>query len=136
MKTVMAFGTFDLLHAGHINFLKQAKRRGDLIVVIARDKTVGQVKHKMPRHNEIERLRAVRGLKLARTVVQGSLTDKFAALKKYKPDLIALGYDQTHFTAELKKKFKHIKIIRLKAFQPEKYKTSIIKNYENSTRHE
>ena len=42
----MAFGTFDLLHPGHEHFLKQAKRYGDLIVVIARDNTVLKVKGK------------------------------------------------------------------------------------------
>ena len=48
----MAFGTFDLLHPGHINFLNQAKKHGQLIIVIARDKTVKEVKGKLPQHKE------------------------------------------------------------------------------------
>jgi len=130
MKTVMAFGTFDILHPGHINFLHQAKKYGGLIVVIARDKTVKQVKGKASRHNEKQRLGTVNGLKLADKVILGSLTDKYAAIKKYQPDIIALGYDQKYFTERLKdalKKFKlNAKIIRLKPFKPHKYKTSIL----------
>ena len=128
----MAFGTFDILHPGHLNFLKQAKNYGRLIVIIARDKTVKQVKGKLPQHSEKQRLEAIKGLKLASEAVLGSLTDKYAAIKKYKPDLIALGYDQTHFTENLRQEFKKlklgIKIVRLKSFKPEKYKTSILKN--------
>ena len=46
---VMAFGTFDILHEGHENFLKQAKALGNfLLVVIARDKTVKQIRANHP----------------------------------------------------------------------------------------
>ena len=97
----MAFGTFDLLHPGHINFLQQAKKHGNLVVVIARDRTVKQVKGKLPKYNEKQRRRAVKSSDIADKVVLGSLTDKYAAIKKYRPDLIALGYDQKHFVNEL-----------------------------------
>lgn len=44
-KIVMAFGTFDVFHPGHEYYLTQAKKYGDiLIVVVARDKTVEKVK--------------------------------------------------------------------------------------------
>jgi len=131
MKTVMVFGTFDLLHPGHINFLRQAKKFGSLMVIIARDGTVKKVKGKTPEHNELERLQGIICLNLAAIAVLGAIGDKYAVIKKYKPDIICLGYDQTHFTEQLENqinKFKlHAKIIRLKSFKPEKYKTSIIK---------
>ena len=47
MKKVILFGTFDIFHKGHKNFLEQAQEFGDyLIVVIARDKTVKKIKGK------------------------------------------------------------------------------------------
>lgn len=140
-KTVMAFGTFDLLHPGHINFLKQAKKQGDcLIVIIARDSTVKCLKGKLPEHKEIERLKAINSLNLADMAVLGSLGDKYGVIRKYRPDIICLGYDQKHFVEGLKLELKKFppkadqhragktKIIRLKPFKPNKYKTSIIKN--------
>jgi len=134
MNTVMAFGTFDLLHPGHISFLKQAKNHGSLVVIIARDRTINQVKGKLPQQSEKQRLEAILSLKLADKVVMGSLSDKYAAIKKYKPDIIALGYDQTYFTEQLKDKIKKLKlntkIIRLKSLKPNKYKTSIIINFK------
>jgi len=127
MKTAMAFGTFDLLHPGHINFLKQAKKYGDLIVVIARDKTVKKVKGRLPKHGEKQRLEAILSLNLADKAVLGHLGDKYAVIKKYKPEIICLGYDQNHFTDQLAEKFKNIKIIRLKPYKANLYKTSILK---------
>jgi FAD synthetase len=46
MVRVMAVGIFDLLHAGHLHYVEQAKSLGDeLIVVIAHDETVRKQKH-------------------------------------------------------------------------------------------
>lgn len=134
MKIVMAFGTFDLFHPGHEYFLKQAKKYGNyLIVIIARDKTVKEVKGKLPQHSEKQRQKAISGLNLADKAVFGDRgLNKYQIIKKYRPDIICLGYDQTHFVDGLKKKIKEYKlktkIIRLKPFQPRKYKTSILKN--------
>ena len=53
MKTVMVFGSFDLLHPGHLFFLKQAKKHGDkLVVVVALDRTIESVKQQTPKYNE------------------------------------------------------------------------------------
>lgn len=132
MKTVMAFGTFDLLHPGHVYFLKQAKKHDkNLIVVIARDLTVKKVKGKLPIHNERQRQKAVRDLNLANKVILGSLADRYAAIKRYRPDVICLGYDQKFFIDKLQEKLLQFKlktkIIRLKPYKPNIYKTSILK---------
>ena len=61
MKKIMVFGTFDVLHKGHINFFKQAKKHGDhLLVVVARDKTVSLIKGIKPHYDEKERLKSVK----------------------------------------------------------------------------
>ena len=127
---IITFGTFDIFHEGHRNFLKQARRYGDyLIVVIARDKTVEKVKKRLPRNDENSRLEIIRKSDLADEVILGSLENKYEAIEKYRPDVICLGYDQGTFTENLREKLKEFgldktKIVRLKSYHPEKYKSS------------
>jgi len=128
---VMVFGTFDIFHPGHRSFLRQAKKFGDyLIVVVARDKTVARIKSNVL-NGERKRLRNIKESKLADKVILGSLIDKYAAIKKYRPDTICLGYDQKYFTRGLKKKLDNFglknKIVRLKPYKPGTYKSSKLK---------
>jgi len=128
-KRVMVFGTFDILHLGHLNFLKQAKKYGDyLIVVVGRDRTVEKVKGRLPKHNEKERVKQIEKTGLTDKVVLGYLKDHYKIIQEHKPDLICLGYDQNFFAdglpEALKKLELKIKIIRLKPYKPQIYKTS------------
>jgi FAD synthetase len=126
----MVFGTFDIFHKGHENFLRQAKRYGDyLIAVIARDRTVEIVKGKSSRYSEKYRQQRVRDSGLADEVILGRLGDKYAVIEKYNPDVICLGYDQAVFVGKLRKNLfsyglKNVKIKRLRAYKPEIYKSS------------
>lgn len=131
-KLVMTFGTFDLFHEGHKHYLKESKALGDkLIVVIARDKTVNEVKNFYPNQNEQIRLQNVQNSHIPDLVILGSLDDKFQVLKEHKPDIIALGYDQKAFTENLNNFIidndLSTKIVRITSFHPDKYKSSIIK---------
>src|SRR3989338_1051249 len=93
MKTVMCFGTFDLLHLGHLNYFQQAKKHGDyLIVVIARDKTKQDEKKEII-FSEKERMELVKGLKVVDEVVLGYPGDHFKIIQEKKPEVIFLGYD-------------------------------------------
>ncbi len=124
----MAFGTFDLLHNGHRHFLKTASKYGKLYVVVARDKTVGIVKGRKPEHSEKLRLKNISKLPFIHKAMLGSLTDKYKAIEKIKPQLICLGYDQRvsigGLKTELKKRCIKAKIIRLMAYKPNIYKTT------------
>ncbi len=131
----MAFGTFDVYHKGHENYLRQAKKLGEyLIAVVARDKTVAIIKKQEARNSEQERLKNVKSDGLADEVVLGDLKDRYAVIEKYRPDVIALGYDQKVDLVELKEKLKEFnlnaKIVRLKSFKPEIYKSSLIMKHE------
>lgn len=131
-KIVMAFGTFDYFHEGHEYYLKKAKEMGDyLLVVIARDRTVRQTKGEMPVHSENERAHAVRQSGIADKVILGFHGDKHKVLKKYRPSVIALGYDQFIFTQKLEKTLIDLKlnavVKRVEAFFPQVYKSSLIK---------
>lgn len=131
-KIVMAFGTFDYFHAGHESYLKQAASLGDyLIVVIARDKTSRQIKGAAPLNSERKRAAAVKKSGIADKVILGEHGDKHKVLKKYRPEVIALGYDQFVFTQMLRKTLIDIKldstIKRLDAFFPQVFKSSLLK---------
>ena len=128
MKTVMAFGTFDHLHPGHLSYLEQAKGLGDrLIVVVARDINVERLKGKKPRQNEDVRLARLKELDIVDKALLGNEKDKLRVVEENQPDVIALGYDQQVDIKELEKRFRG-EVIRLRAYKPEKYKSSKIVN--------
>jgi len=128
-KTIVVAGTFDILHPGHINFFEQAKKHGDrLIVIIARDATVKKIKGKLPKNKENDRLKKVQNQELVDRAILGQLQDPIQTVANLKPDVLALGYDQRTFTerlkAELGKRGCYPKIVRLKPYRPNKYKSS------------
>ncbi|MCX5717459.1 MAG: FAD synthase [Nitrospirae bacterium] len=125
-KRVVCAGTFDHFHPGHIDFLKQAKVLGDeLVVIVARDENVKRIKGMMPEHNESQRRENVEKTGIPDRVILG-YTDKdiFLILEELKPDIIALGYDQRVSKESVIERLPHCKVIRLKPFHPEKYKSS------------
>ena len=90
----MCFGTFNLLHPGHLHYFQQAKKYGDyLIVVIARDKTKRQ-QHQLTVFNEQERLHLIQNLKIVDKAVLGKVGDHFKIIRALKPTVLVLGYDQ------------------------------------------
>jgi len=124
MKTVMACGTFDNLHQGHISYLEQAKAAGDrLIVVVARDINVEKIKGKRPKQNENERLAAIKKLKIADIAVLGSKADRLKPVVAHQPDIIFLGYDQPVDIEKLKNIFSG-KILRGQPYKENIFKSS------------
>ena len=84
MKTVMCAGTFDIIHPGHLYFFSEAKKYGDrLIVVVARDDTSTKFKGKEPKHNERERLEAVRTLEIVDKAVLGKTGGIFEIIREF-----------------------------------------------------
>lgn len=131
-KKVMAFGTFDFFHAGHEDYLRQARTLGDeLIVVVARDETVKKVKNAAPVNNERKRLRDVAACPHVSKAVLGNLDDKYRVIKRYAPNVLALGYDQYVFTYGLEnfsiQEKLSVEIVRLQPFQPQTFKSSLIR---------
>ncbi len=117
----MATGTFDLLHLGHIYYLKEAKKLGDvLVVVVARDTTVRKLKHEPVTPQEI-RLKLIKELKVVDEAYLGNEQDMYAIVEEIKPDVIALGYDQIHdeksIQKELKKRNIPAKVVRLPKYE-------------------
>ncbi|KKQ50931.1 MAG: FAD synthase [Parcubacteria group bacterium GW2011_GWD2_38_11] len=135
MRKVLVFGTFDIFHEGHWDFLKQARKYGEFLrVVVARDVTVLSVKGQQSRYSEQERVLAIKKSGLADEVVLGSLNDRYEVVREYKPDVICLGYDQKQNIAELRIKLNEsgldrTKITKLKPYKPEKYKSSLLRKH-------
>ncbi len=116
MVRVMATGTFDILHLGHIKYLEEAKNLGDeLVVVVAHDDTVRKYKHTPVMTQDIRR-KIVESLKPVDRAVNGRKGDIFDIVMEIKPDIIALGYDQRfdeeELSDELKKRGFNIKVVR------------------------
>jgi len=88
----MAFGTFDLLHPGHLHYLKKARALGSkLIVVVARDENVFRLKGKKPLNAEVERLKAVQQLEMVDEAVLGDREMRnWNIIKRFHPTVIAL----------------------------------------------
>lgn len=129
---VLMFGTFDILHPGHLRIFRQAKQYGDVLyVVIARDSTVIEVKGKPPVHDEETRRRQVENIPSVDHAVLGHRKDKYLVLEEIQPHIIVLGYDQENFTdkleAELKKRKVTAKIIRLRPYKETMYKSSLLR---------
>jgi len=126
IKKVMVFGTFDLLHRGHIYFLNEVKKHGDyLIVVVARDSNVEKIKNKKPKHDELARKMAIEKMKIVDKVILGKKKLSFQCIVDEKPDIICLGYDQNSQSVE--DKFPDVKCVRIASYKPHKYKTSKIR---------
>ena len=120
MTRVMAVGIFDLLHAGHLHYVEQAKSLGEeLVVVIAHDETVRKQKHEPVTGQDLRR-RMVEGLKPVDRAIIGNPPGVpiFEILKQINPDLIALGYDQKHSINAVRKGldkhgFEHVEVTRV-----------------------
>lgn len=128
MKSVMVFGTFDLLHEGHLHLFKEAKKYGDtVLVVVARDTSVKKIKGFAPHQNERERLEKVKACPLVSKAILGYEHDFYKVIEEHKPAVLCFGYDQDkqNVEEELKKRKIKAEIITLTPFQPEKYKSSI-----------
>ena len=93
-KKVLAGGAFNIIHPGHIYFLKEASKLGGrLVVVIASDRTVLRNKKRLlfPARERAERVDV---LSFVDRVIVGDDDDMMKVVAEEKPDIIAVGYDQ------------------------------------------
>jgi len=132
-KVVLASGTFDLLHFGHVKYLEEAKKAGgenaELIVIVARDSTVEKRKGKRPVMPEDQRRALVESLKVVDEALLGyEEFDISKVVEKIKPDIIAVGHDQAGIEREVRKamaeKNLNIQIIKIGRFGKEELNSS------------
>ena len=100
MKKVITYGTYDLLHYGHINLLKRAKELGDYLIVGITTDSFDLERGKLNvRNNLMERIEAVRQTGLAdQIIIEEYQGQKIDDIKKYEVDIFAIGSDwEGHF---------------------------------------
>ena len=101
MRTVLATGTFDLLHPGHVHYLRESAAHGDeLVVIVARE---SMVSHKdAPVVPEEQRREMVDALEAVDRAVLGSEDSIFEPLHEIRPDVVTLGHDQHYDDDDLR----------------------------------
>ncbi len=168
INRILTFGTFDGVHDGHRAMLRQAKlvasrqstvsqeKQNYLIVAVAPDSVVLDLKGSPPKFNAGQRIALLKTEHLADEVVLGDTEQSsWKILKKYKPSIIALGYDQDELRQNLEeylekaypevetaegdppedeggraswqKNPKRPKIVMLSPHKPDVYKSSLMK---------
>ena len=141
MIRVLAFGVFDLLHPGHIAFLKQAKRLGDgrtpteaseLVVVVTRDEVVEREKGRKPKLLAKERVTLITGVRWVDRAVIGDPPSKyFSVIRRFRPDVIAVGYDQPCNVPAFRVMLRSLglprtRVVRLKEHRGHRYHSSVL----------
>ena len=94
MKRVLTYGTFDLLHYGHIRLLKRAKALGDYLIVALSTDEFNALKGKksyQPYKERKEMLEAIRYVDLV--IPEENWEQKINDVKEYKADIVVMGSD-------------------------------------------
>lgn len=112
MLKVLCFGTFDGVHDGHRAMLREAGQltadgspltaKNYLIAAVAPDSVVLKLKNHTPRHSQAERIQMLKNEHLADEIILADdSVGEWKIIKKVKPSVIALGYDQDELRASL-----------------------------------
>ncbi len=126
-KIVLATGAFDLLHLGHVRFLEVSKRKGgpgaQLIVVVARDKTILNRKGRKPILPEDQRRELVGSLRVVdRAILGHTHLDLLGILREVRPDIVAVGHDQKQIKVSVQKLLRKerlsIRVVQIPKFGP------------------
>ncbi|QSG03133.1 FAD synthase [Natranaeroarchaeum sulfidigenes] len=122
VKRVVAQGTFDILHPGHVHYLRDAAAMGDeLVVIVARGENVT---HKQPPIlPNSQRVAMIEALEPVDRALLGHPDDIFTPIEDLDPDVIALGHDQHHdseaIQAELERRGIDCAVERASAREPD-----------------
>ena len=95
MRTVITYGTYDLLHQGHINLLRRAKALGDYLIVGVTNDSFDRERGKLNvRNNVLERVEAVKSTGFAdKIIIEDYIGQKIDDIQKYNVDIFAIGSD-------------------------------------------
>jgi len=129
---VLTAGTFEIIHPGHLHYLRSAWRLGRVITVVSRDSTVRRIKRRDPIVDENSRLEVVSSIYYVHKARLGYEDDMLRVVEEERPDIILLGPDQPideeWLRRELKRRgIENVEILRLREdLQKNVYSTSNI----------
>ena len=97
MKKVITYGTYDLLHEGHINLLRRAKALGDYLIVGVTNDSFDRERGKLNvRNNVLERVEAIKSTGLVdQVIIEDYVGQKIDDILRYEVDIFAIGSDWT-----------------------------------------
>ena len=94
MKRVLTYGTYDLLHYGHIRLLKRAKELGDYLIVALSTDEFNAIKGKKAYHNYETRKQMLEAIRYVDLVIpENEWEQKINDVKEYKVDVVVMGSD-------------------------------------------
>ena len=94
MKRVLTYGTFDLLHYGHINILRRAKELGDYLIVALSTDEFNAIKGKKAYHNYETRKKMLEAVRYVDLVIpENSWEQKISDIQEYHVDIVVMGSD-------------------------------------------
>ena len=94
MKRILTYGTYDLLHYGHIRLLKRAKELGDYLIVAVSTDEFNDIKGKKAYHNYETRKKMLEAIRYVDLVIpENNWEQKINDVKEYKIDTVVMGSD-------------------------------------------
>ena len=94
MKRILTYGTFDLLHYGHIRLLKRAKELGDYLIVAVSTDEFNDIKGKKAYHDYETRKKMLEAIRYVDLVIpENAWEQKLDDVKTYKVDVVVMGSD-------------------------------------------
>jgi glycerol-3-phosphate cytidylyltransferase len=94
MKRILTYGTFDLLHFGHIRLLKRAKALGDYLIVALSTEEFNELKNKKTYHNYETRKTMLEAIRYVDLVIpEENWEQKINDVEKYQVDIVVMGSD-------------------------------------------
>lgn len=94
MKRILTYGTFDLLHYGHIRLLKRAKELGDYLIVAVSTDEFNDIKGKKAYHDYETRKKMLEAIRYVDLVIpEENWEQKLNDVKEYKVDVVVMGSD-------------------------------------------
>lgn len=94
MKKILTYGTYDLLHYGHIRLLKRAKALGDYLIVALSTDEFNELKGKKAYHNYETRKQMLEAIRYVDLVIpEENWEQKINDVKEYNVDIVVMGSD-------------------------------------------